>query len=304
MFAGSDDGYLRAIDRARGTVVWKFNAGSAVRASPAVASGLVIAATAKGRIFAVAEATARLRWSMQCDSAIPQNLYAYANRWWDFLVSSPVIAGSTVVIGGQDGGVYALNLQTGRRIWRAQTGGRVRATPAISGGRVVVGSYNGRVYAFDLATGREQWTFHTLGDTLDLEKYRYDRRSIQSSPAIADGRVFFGSRDDGLYAIDAATGAQQWRFSHQGSWVVGSPAVAGGRVYVGSSDGNFVQAVEAGSGRELWRFDIFANMLSSPLLLGNAIVLGSAHESDLTGELLALDAGSGACAGGCAWMAP
>jgi outer membrane protein assembly factor BamB len=198
-----------------------------------------------------------------------------------------------VVIGAPDGGVRALDLRTGRLRWKMQTGGRVRATPAVHDGTVVVGSWDGRVYALDLRTGGTRWVHHTIGDTLDSKAAGFDRRALQSSPAIAGGMVFVGSRDGGLYGLDLATGERRWRVSHRGSWVVSSPAVQEGRVFVGSSDGHFMHAVEAATGKEIWRLPTAANVLASPLLAGGLLVV-TTHRTDAPwGDLLAIDPATG-----------
>jgi outer membrane protein assembly factor BamB len=186
VFAGSGDGKLYALDRATGRIVWRFDAGGPVHASPAVAAGLVLAATSAGRIFAVDESSGRLRWSVRTGQPLPFNTFPAGD--WDLLASSPVIVGRTVVIGAPDGGVYALDLTTGKQRWRVPTRGRVRATAAVENGLVVVGSFDGRVYALDLATGAERWVHRTEGDTLDSPKWGFDRRAIQGSAAIAGGR--------------------------------------------------------------------------------------------------------------------
>jgi len=287
IFIGSGDSTLYALDRANGRLAWKFAAGSPVHSSPAVASGLVIAATLGGRIFAVTEAAGVLRWSIQTGPTLPKNI-APAGEW-DFYVSSPVVVGQTIVIGAGDGNVYALDQTSGRERWRVRTGGKVRATPSVKDGVVVVGSFDGRVYAIDLATKKMKWIHHTVGDTLDLKREGYDRRAIQSTAAIADGEVFFGSRDDGFYALDFATGERRWRSSHGTSWVVGSPAVRDGKAYVGSSDGHFIHAVDVPSGRQLWRTPVGSNVLSSPVLAGDLLIVGTANTNAGRGELLALE---------------
>jgi outer membrane protein assembly factor BamB len=292
VFVGSGDSSLYALDRVRGTLLWRFAAGGPVHSSPAVARGLVIAATLGGRIFAVSATTGALRWSKQTGAVLPKNISPAGE--WDFYASSPVIVGETILIGAGDGNVYALDLTSGAERWRATTGGKVRATPSVKDGLVVVGSWDGRVYAFDLATGKTRWVHQTVGATLDLERAGYDRRAIQSTAAIDDGIVFFGSRDDGFYALDFRTGEQKWRSSHGTSWVVGSPAVRGGKAYVGSSDGHFIQCVDVASGREVWRTPVGANVLSSPVLTGDLLVVGTAMTNAGRGELLALDAATGA----------
>src|SRR5689334_17197744 len=47
---------------------------------------------------------------------------------------------------------------------------------------------------------------------------------ILSSPAVADGVVYFGSDDERLYAVDAATGREKWKVPAGGP-VRSSPAV-------------------------------------------------------------------------------
>ncbi|MGH9631234.1 MAG: PQQ-binding-like beta-propeller repeat protein, partial [Bryobacteraceae bacterium] len=62
------------------------------------------------------------------------------------------------------------------------------------------------------------------------------RARIDSSPAVTDGRIFFGSNDGHLYAIDAAKGTKVWEFD-AGAPISASPAIAGSRIVVGSQDG-------------------------------------------------------------------
>jgi outer membrane protein assembly factor BamB len=54
---------------------------------------------------------------------------------------------------------------------------------------------------------------------------------------VANGVVYVGSDDDGLYALNAANGTLLWSYTTGGA-VESSPAVANGVVYVGSGDDN------------------------------------------------------------------
>jgi eukaryotic-like serine/threonine-protein kinase len=291
VFVGSGDGFLYAIDRASGRVVWRYHAGARVDASPAVAQRLVIGATIGGRIFALSETSGQPRWSFTTGALLPPNTSPAGG--WDLWASSPTVVGSRVLIGGGDGKLYCLDLQSGKRLWQVRTGGRVRATPAVQNGLVVVGSWDGRVYAYDLETGKERWVHRTVGDTLDSPRFGFDRRAIQSSAAFGHGMVFVGSRDGAIYGLDAATGARRWRVSHHGSWVIGSPAVHADKVFVGSSDGHFVQALEPESGRELWHRETGANILASPLVVGNSLLVATARTDASVGDLLALNPDDG-----------
>jgi len=96
---------------------------------------------------------------------------------------------------------------------------------------------------------------------------------IISSPALSAGRVFFGTRANKLYALDAATGALLWERLTAG-WVDSSPAVSGGVVYAACLGGR-LYALDAASGALLWIADLGAASASSPLVLGGRVYIGT-----------------------------
>ncbi len=59
---------------------------------------------------------------------------------------------------------------------------------------------------------------------------------VHGSPAMADRTIYFGDMKGYLYAIDAETGAEHWRFKTRDR-IFSSPVVAEGVVYIGSDDG-------------------------------------------------------------------
>jgi eukaryotic-like serine/threonine-protein kinase len=93
------------------------------------------------------------------------------------------------------------------------------------------------IYALDASTGALKWSYRTAGD-------------IQSSPAVANGVVYFGSGDTNVYALNATTGALKWKHATAGS-IMSSAAVAYGSVYIASGDGN-VYALNAATGAVDW----------------------------------------------------
>jgi outer membrane protein assembly factor BamB/PKD repeat protein len=113
--------------------------------------------------------------------------------------------------------------------------------------------------------------------------------SVASSPAVADGKVFVGSSDYKLYALNENTGAFLWSFA-TGSSISSSPAVANGKVFVGSSDGK-VYALNQTTGTLLWSYTTGASIRSSPTVADGKVYVGSEDA-----KLYALDAGTGALA--------
>jgi outer membrane protein assembly factor BamB len=90
---------------------------------------------------------------------------------------------------------------------------------------------------------------------------------------VADSTVYAGSWDGYLYAVDAETGDERWRFE-TGDWVESSPSVADGTVYVGSNDRN-LYAVDAETGDEQGRFETNDSLSSSPAVAGGIVYVGS-----------------------------
>jgi eukaryotic-like serine/threonine-protein kinase len=191
--------------------------------------------------------TPKLKWKFQTRSSV---------------ISSPAVVAGVLYVGSNDHNLYALDADSGALKWKFRTEGRVAASPAVTGGVVYFGSYDGYFYAVDVA-GKQKWKFQTDGERRYAGTHLHGADPAAetmpdpfdfylSSPTVTDGTVYFGSGDGHVYALDAATGAQKWRF-RTGDVVHASPAVADGVVYVGSWD-TYFYAIDAASGKEKWSF--------------------------------------------------
>jgi outer membrane protein assembly factor BamB len=125
-------------------------------------------------------------------------------------------------------------------------------------------------------TNRTVWTFETDGQ-------------VYSSPAVADGKVFIGSWDKNLYALDELTGRELWRFETRDR-IYSSPTYWNGIVYsgTGTEGGSKIAklfAVDAETGTELWSFKAGKNFGG-----GTTVVDGIVYAGSLDGRLYALDA--------------
>jgi len=94
-----------------------------------------------------------------------------------------------------------------------------------------------------------------------------------STPAVADGKVYFGSTNGNVYALDAATGTKVWNFT-TGAEIESSPAVAAGAVYIGSDD-DCVYALNPETGAKIWAFKTGNIVDSSPCIISGAVYVGS-----------------------------
>jgi len=285
VYIGSGDGNLYALSLDKGEKKWSFDAGSPISSTVSIGEGTIYFGTRDGRLHAVDAVRGLLKWQFKTSAEVP---LIWGHESGDYYTSSPAYDSGLVVFGAGDGNVYAVSAKDGKQRWHAQTGGRVRSSPAISAGRVFVGSMDGRIYCFDLKSGRQLWNYETEGASLNSADFGFDRRTLQSSPTVATGTIYIGSRDGGLYALDTESGHLRWRASHGTSWIITTPAVIEGTVYVASSDAAFVQALDASSGKELWRHKIGTVMWSSPAISGDTFYLG-----DRAGRMLAIDRSSG-----------
>ncbi len=102
---------------------------------------------------------------------------------------------------------------------------------------------------------------------------------VKSSAAIVDGRVFVGSDDGQVYALNLKDGAKLWAHNATDPFEA-SPLVLGGLVIVGGIDG-VLYALESGTGKVRWQVKTGdkivggANVVKSPDGKTDRVLVGS-----------------------------
>src|SRR5436309_11870262 len=133
------------------------------------------------------------------------------------IVASPVIADGIVYIASLDGHIFAIDQETGKEKWNFKSRMPIASTPTINSGNVYFVSSAGSLAALDAANGKPKWVFATeferKFEARNLHGYPSPAQTIPdawdiwtSSPAIANGKVYFGSGDGNVYAVTADTG--------------------------------------------------------------------------------------------------
>jgi len=108
---------------------------------------------------------------------------------------------------------------------------------------------------------------------------------IESSPAIVDGKIYFGNRNGTTYCLDSGTGEILWATPAEQAetdiWS-SSPAVVNGLVYIGNYYSKTVYCYDASSGVEEWSTYLGpgANIDSSPMVVDGYVYIG-AHDGKL-----------------------
>lgn len=134
-----------------------------------------------------------------------------------------VLSGDRLFAADVDGGVHAVHVATGERLWYTKIPSGFLAPPSASGELVIVCDYDGMVHALDASTGTSRWTFPTSGE-------------IDAGATILGDRVLISSQDGNLYAVKIADGQSLWTYA-TGDQVRCRPAVAENRTFLGGCDG-------------------------------------------------------------------
>jgi outer membrane protein assembly factor BamB len=100
--------------------------------------------------------------------------------------------------------------------------------------------------------------------------------AIDSSAAVVGGTVFVGSHAGELVALSLENGAVYWKYRASGEIGESSPFYNGqdGLVYIGDLSG-VLHAVGARDGRGAWTFKTGSEIKSSPVAVGNRVLIGS-----------------------------
>ena len=272
VYMGSADYNIYAINATNGSLVWNYTTGSEVRSSPTLAYGIVYVSSMDCNLYALNASTGALVWEYNGDDYINTN-------------SSPAVADDIVYIGSGTGstfGVYALNAFTGACVWRSMANDMVESAPVVADGKVFVVAFEtdvsteivlgySCVCALDSCTGTLVWKCN-IAETGTYVP-------VPSSPSVAYGKVFVGSANNNVYALDEFTGALIWKYT-TGDMVDSSPAVAGGIVYITSNDGTFY-ALDASAGTLIWSYTQGAHLSSSPAVTDGVVYVGGLEAGGL-----------------------
>lgn len=185
--------------------------------------------------------------------------------------ASPVVSYGRLYSVSENGGVLALDVESGQVLWENELGRCVDASPAVSDQVVYVPLMDpapcrrharraaGFLVALDATTGEELW--------------RFEAGLVESAPVIAGGRVYVGSWDGNVYALDAKSGEEVWSSSTD-ERIRGGVSVRQGLVFVGSFD-TFLYAFSARDGALLWTAGASGGFSSTPTAVRGQVLAGN-----------------------------
>jgi outer membrane protein assembly factor BamB len=198
--------------------------GGEVLVAPVAGEGFVLVNTGGGRLFALQPDTGEQRWMHQSENSL------LTLRG----ISQVTSAGGGIIYGTGSGKVGVLIADKGVPAWEepiAIAKGStdlariidVDATPIVQNGTIFAIAYNGQLVSMELRTGRIIW--------------KRDYASFRSM-TLVNGIIYLVDTTGKVYAIDAASGTENWSQSVLNKHLVTGPAVYKEYVVVGDSEGN------------------------------------------------------------------
>lgn len=171
--------------------------------------------------------------------------------------TSPVVAGSTVLLASNDHSLYALDAATGKQRWQWKGDNEVMSAPVYRDGLAfvgtgdadspvwdppaynVVGMHASDLNGIDLRTGKSVWSFALTGSGMPM-------------PALSGRQLLHVDGSGVLVALDARTGSYLWRRLFYSNFSMANVLLDGGLAYFGGRFPNVVYAVRARDGQIAW----------------------------------------------------
>jgi PQQ-dependent dehydrogenase (methanol/ethanol family) len=137
----------------------------------------------------------------------------------------------------------------------------LEATPIVVDGVIYTTGSWSVVFALDARTGKQLWKYDPDVPRSVGKKACCD--VVNRGVAVYDGKVFFGSLDGRLIALDAASGQRIWETNTVDTskpyTITGAPRIIKGKIIIGNGGAEFgvrgyITAYDVNSGNQAWRF--------------------------------------------------
>jgi outer membrane protein assembly factor BamB len=250
VYIGDLGGWLNALNATNGQKLWAFKTDNEIKSSPVVVGDRVLIGSYDQNLYCLSTRNGAVLWKVRTNGPVH---------------STPSVAGGLAYLAGCDEVFRAIRISDGKEMFTISSDAYTGASPAIRGSAAFYGTFDNEVLMVDLANRTISWRYQhperkfpfyssaAVTDTRVVVGGRdkvihgltpggkpawsfATRARVESSPAIASGRVYVGSNDGRLYVLDVNTGTKLWEFN-AGSPISASPAIGRGRIVIGAQDG-------------------------------------------------------------------
>lgn len=252
VFFGVYDGYLYCLNADNGKIIWKTRTGEWIGSSPCVHDGKVFVGIEYGA-----------KGGSLCAYSIDEGKLLWELKTKNYIHSSPEVdkKKQIVIVGCNDGYVYAADCKTGRLIWKYNIGKETKAGFVIDEekGFVYFGSFTGNIYCFDIEKG-------------ELIGRRRVGRRIYSTPEIVGENLVLSTVSNRIFVLNKKSGSIKWYYNAENK-IFSYTNTVGDKVYCGSDDG-YLYVLELGTGELIKKYYIGKEILTKPLIYKGRIYLG------------------------------
>lgn len=229
---GNSDQYIYALDVNTGDLLWKFQTGHRVWATPLIVDDTVYIGSMDRHLYALDLADGHVIWDFAGGGAF---------------ASQPVLQDGTLYIGAFDDKVYAIDAQTGAEQWSFAGENWFWGLVALDGELLYAADVDGNVYAIDATSASEVWR-RSLVD----EKER--KTPVRAGVVLSeDGTLLFvGNRNGTFYALSTADGREVWSSTSDGQVFSEAVVVGSTVIYPMIYGTDRIRALAVDNGREVW----------------------------------------------------
>ncbi|MBN9685406.1 MULTISPECIES: outer membrane protein assembly factor BamB family protein [unclassified Corallococcus] len=239
------DGYVRAVGP-DGKVAWSLRTGARALAGGLASEGVIYLPGGDGVLYALDGRTGAVKWK-------------YATN--ESLATVPVLADGLVLVATDTDTVFAVKATDGTWVWQYRrdppSGFTVRgaSAPRVDQDTAYIGFSDGFLVALKVEDGGVVWEKSLSGAGTEF-------LDVDTTPAIdSAGRLYVASYKNGLYALEADTGAVIWNASVGGL----TSLLARGEVVFATGDGR-VDAYLGETGKLIWSLPLKNRMALAPVL--------------------------------------
>lgn len=158
----------------------------------------------------------------------------------------PAVTREAVFAANAKGSLYRLDRNTGKEIWRIDSGFAITGGVGAGDGLVLVGGEKGELAAFDDASGKLKWQVKVSSDVL-------------SAPRIADGIVVVRTGNQRITGLSAKDGGRLWLYERATPTLIvrshASVVIRNGIVYAGFAAGKLA-AIGLRNGVVVWESSV------------------------------------------------
>ncbi len=238
LYVSSSDGRIYSLNLTYGDKKWQSVVlGDKLWSTPAFGNGVIYVSTFDGYIYGLpatgvfSQEDVEASWSYYAESGF---------------VSSPVVYNGTVFCSFGNN-LYAVREGSNSTAWNFSGGKWFWAPPLVRGGVVYAGCLDNYIYAIDSQTGAEIWSYDTGS-------------RIVSAPVLAGDYLVVVSEDGDLFVFDLASppdgeSVQPVKVVPVTGDIQSPLCFHNGVIYLRSQD-NYLQAIDIGEGRVVWKLPL------------------------------------------------